>query len=56
MKDAALIRRLIELAEADRPALFALTDDAKAEDLDEALRIIAAAEKESPPQSPGMVM
>lgn len=51
-RDPELIRRLIELAEADRPALFVLTDGAKAEDLDEALRIIAGTEKESPPRSP----
>lgn len=42
MKDQSLIDRLIDLAEAERPALFVLSEDAKAEDLDEALRIISA--------------
>lgn len=51
-KSPELIRRLIELAEADRPAVFILNDGAKAENLDEALRIIAGTEKESPPRSP----
>lgn len=38
----ALVRRRIELAQADPPALFVLSEDAKAEDLDEALRIISS--------------
>ncbi len=46
MKDPDLIRRLVELASADRPALFVLSENAKAEDLDEALRIISALEQE----------
>lgn len=49
MKSPDLIRRIIELAEAEPPALFSVTDDAKAEDLDEALRIIAAL-RADPPQ------
>lgn len=38
----ALIQRLLDYAEADRPVLFVLTDDAAPEDLDEALRLIAS--------------
>lgn len=37
-----LIDRLIDYAQADPPALFVLSEDAKAEDLDEALRIISS--------------
>ena len=40
----ALVRRRIELAQADPPALFVLSEDAKAEDLDEALRILGKTE------------
>ena len=36
-----LVNRRIELAQADPPALFVLSQDAKAEDLDAALRIIS---------------
>jgi len=38
----ALIHRLIDYAEADPPALFSVTEDATAADLDEAIRIISA--------------
>lgn len=37
-----LIDRLIDYAQADPPALFVLSEDANAEDLDEALRIISS--------------
>jgi len=37
-----LIDRLIDCAQADPPALFVLAEDAKAEDLDTALRIISS--------------
>ena len=39
---SALIHRLLDYAEADPPALFVLSEDANAEDLDEALRIISS--------------
>lgn len=42
MKDQALIDRLLALAEAEQPALFVLSDGAVAEDLDEALRLVAS--------------
>lgn len=38
----ALIHRLLDYAEADPPALFVLSEDANAEDLDTALRIISS--------------
>lgn len=38
----ALVRRRIELAQADPPALFVLAPGAAAEDLDAALRIISS--------------
>lgn len=37
-----MINRLIDYAEADPPALFSVTEDATAADLDEAIRIISA--------------
>jgi len=36
------IHRLIDYAEADPPALFSVTEDATAADLDEAIRIISS--------------
>lgn len=44
----ALVRRRIELAQADHPALFVLSEDAKAEDLDTALRIISSLRSQDP--------
>ena len=43
-----LINRRIELAQADPPALFVLSEDAKAEDLDAALRIIFSLRSQDP--------
>lgn len=43
-----LIHRLIDCAQADPPALFVLSEDAKAEDLDTALRIISSLRSQDP--------
>ncbi len=44
-ENTALIHRLLDYAEADPPALFVLSEDANAEDLDTALRIISSLRK-----------
>ncbi len=41
-----LIDRLIDYAQADPPALFSVTEDATAADLDDAIRIISSLREE----------
>lgn len=49
MKDPAVIYRLLELAAQDPPVLLSLADDATVEDIDTALRLIAADRAADPP-------
>ena len=52
MRDPALIYRILELAAQDPPVFVSVTDDATPEDLDEALRLIAADRAANPPAPP----